>query len=67
MYPVVMRPLAALLVALMHGTEAVIQVAGVKSATERPETVNNTMPSTNILNNTTNPPQVPDSKVSPAT
>ena len=62
-----MRPLPALLVALLLVTAAVIPVAGVTSAPERPETVNNTIPSINIINNTTNQLSVPDSEVRQAT
>lgn len=58
-----MRPLPALLVALLFVAATVIPVAGVTQTPERTETVNDTLPSIDVINNTTNQLSIPDDEV----
>ena len=58
-----MRPLPALLVALLLVAATVVPVAGVTQAPDRTQTVNDTLPSIDVINNTTNQLSIPDSEV----
>ena len=58
-----MRPLYALLVALLFVTAAVLPVAGVVPTTERPETAGDPLPSIETVANTTNQLTLPTGEV----
>src|SRR6056297_2484973 len=58
-----MRPLYALLVALLFVTAAVLPVAGVVPTTERPETAGDPLPSIETVANTTNQLTLPTGEI----
>lgn len=62
-----MRPLPALLVALLCVAAAVMPVAGLTASPDRPEPASQTLPSITTINNTTNQLEIPDSEVSQST
>ena len=62
-----MRPLPALLAALLLIAAAVVPVAGLTTTPDRVESVETTMPSITTINNTTNQLAIPDAEVRNAT